>query len=98
VAAAAGDKVQNARLWFRDMFAAGFGDLRKFITPEVRDENREALKKYALDSEAYYKALGYLIWPKLSEAQKTQVKQLRAASEENAARSNSEQLEAEVMP
>jgi len=94
-AAPAGDKAQNARLWFRDAFAAGAGDLRKFDTPAVREENREALKKHAPESEAYFKALGYLIWPKLSEAQKTQVKQSRAASEERVARADSAQLDEE---
>ena len=94
-AAPAGDKAQNARLWFRDAFAAGAGDLRKFDTPAVREENREALKKHAPESEAYFKALGYLIWPKLSEAQKTQVKQSRAASEERVARADSTQLDEE---
>ena len=94
-AAPAGDKAQNARLWFRDAFAAGAGDLRKFDTPAVREENREALKKHAPESEAYFKALGYLIWPKLSEAQKTQVKQSRAAGEERVARADSAQLDEE---
>jgi hypothetical protein len=91
----AGDKAQNARLWFRDAFAAGAGDLRKFDTPAVREENREALKKHAPESEAYFKALGYLIWPKLSEAQKTQVKQSRAAGEERIARADAAQLDEE---
>lgn len=96
VAAPAADK-QNARLWFRDAFASGAGGLRAlFDSEECRRENAEALKKHGFETEAYYKALGYQIWPKLSEARKKEARDIRDAGKERAARAaDSSQLDEE---
>lgn len=95
----AASKSLDIRRWFREAFAAnmyGFRDL--YDSPELRKEHaeRDTLKKLEPDSVGYLQALGYQIWGSLSEAQKTQVKNMRAAGNDRAARAaETTQLEEE---
>jgi hypothetical protein len=103
-AAAAADtpaaaKSLDIRRWFREAFAANMYGFRElYDSPELRREHaeRDTLKKLEPDSVGYLQALGYQIWGSLSEAQKTQVKNMRAAGNDRAARAaETTQLEEE---